>query len=162
MNSSKDTICGLADTSDTILTQYLLTLSHHVTAPRWKRFQGTSINCSLTPSGHLTWALWIFLFLQSHWWLSMSVLFAFPSDISGHWLAVAWWFLGFSRLFQASPSLEIFKSWQEKALINLIYIWIYPSLEQEGYTRDVQSPFQSRSLCDSLMSTWKQWNFGLK
>lgn len=26
-------------------------------------------------------------------------------------------------------------------------------LRQEGYTRDLQSPFESRLLCDSLMST---------
>ena len=134
MNSSKDPPVGW----QTPEIQYWCSIAD----PLWSR------HCSELKAG---FSAFLLIVLQQHWGKEYictsfglyncfifavtlmalhlcTVVFVFLSDISGYWLAAAWCFLGFSRLPQASPSPEIFKAWQEKALTNLIYLWICPCL----------------------------------
>lgn len=141
LNSSKDTISRMADTSDKTLTQYLLILFDHVTAASWNWFQGTSINCSLTVSGqtvhtHLTWALWFFIFA-----VTLTALRVCALCVSiRHLRALISSGMMISGIFKAISSISIPGDFQKLAEegsdqsdLSLNLSW----LRQEDYTRDL-------------------------
>lgn len=89
----------------------LLILFDHITAANWNRFQGTSINCSLTASGqtvhiHLAWALWFF-HLCSHIDGSPCLFCGFFCISIRYLRALISISMMISGIFKATPSMSI-------------------------------------------------------